>query len=215
MSSRIVLYTDSFWISPYVFSCFVALHEKNVEFEADPIALQRKEHHDQKYRDRSITGRVPALEHGDFWLAESSAIIEYIEELFPAPEHQPLLPRDARDRARARQVMAWIRSDLDALREERPTTTMFYERTDKPLSAAGRAAADKLLHVAALLLPGPKPQLFADWSIADADLAFMLHRLILNGHDVPAHLRDYAQAQWKRPSVAAFVRRERPPFEPY
>ena len=215
MASRLVLYTDSFWISPYVFSCFVALHEKGVEFEADPVALQQREHQRTPYRDRSITGRVPALQHGDYWVAESSAIIEYVDEVYPAPAHPPLLPRDARERARARQVMAWIRSDLDALRAERPTITMFYERANLPLSAAGQAAADKLVRVSNLLLEPSKTQLFETWSVADADLAFMLHRLILNGHDVPANLRAFAETQWARPSIAAFVRRVRLPYEPY
>ena len=111
--------------------------------------------------------------------------------------------------------MAWIRSDLDALRLELPTTTMFYERATQPLTEAGRAAAAKLLRVAGLLVPVDKTQLFADWSIADADLAFMLHRLILNGYDVSAHLLSFAEAQWKRPSVAAFLKRERPTSHPH
>ena len=42
------------------------------------------------YRDRSLTAKVPALEHDDFWLAESSAIAEYLEEAFPPPGHPAL-----------------------------------------------------------------------------------------------------------------------------
>jgi hypothetical protein len=43
----------------------------------------------------------------------------------------------------------------------------------------------------------------------------MLHRLILNGDDVPLRQRAFAEAQWKRSSVAEFVERERPPYVPY
>jgi len=43
----------------------------------------------------------------------------------------------------------------------------------------------------------------------------MLHRLILNGHDVPAKLRTFAEAQWKRPSVQKWVGHSRPPYVAY
>lgn len=212
---RIVLHTDAYWISPYVFSCFVALHEKALPFETSTVSLNDKEQERPAYRDRSLTARVPALEHGDFWLAESSAILEYLDDAFPAPGHQRVLPEGIRERARARQILAWIRSDLGALRDERPTTTMFYERATAPLSPAGEAAAQKLIRVADLAIPEGATSLFGEWSIADSDLAFMLHRLLLNGHEVPSKLRAFAEAQWTRPSVRGFIERTRQPYVPY
>ncbi len=212
--AQLALYGDRFWISPYVYSCFVAVTEKGVPFEWVDVALDRKEQHAPEFRDRSLTGRVPALRHGDFWLSESAAIVEYLDETF-AGTGPALLPAGRQDRARARQVMGWIRSDLLALREERPTTTMFYAPTKKPLGTGGQTAADKLVRVASQLVRDGRTTLFDSWSIADADLAFMLHRLILNGDPVPAALRAYAEATWRRPSVRAFVERERPPYVPY
>ena len=207
-----ILYVDRFWISPYVFSCFVALREKGIAFETRDVGLDRGDQKTDDYRARSITGRVPSLTDGDFSLAESQAIVEYLEDVQPTP---PILPHDSKERARARQLLAWIRSDLDALRAERPTTTMFYDHTSVPLSKAGEAAAAKLVDVASRLVPDGRTQLFGAWSIADADLAFMLHRLLLNGHDVPAKVRAFAETQWSRPSVAEFVRRERPAYVAY
>jgi glutathione S-transferase len=212
---NIKLHSDSFYISPYGFSCWVALREKEIPFEYVSVSLSDKEQRNPAYRERSITGKVPMLEHDGFCLAESSAIIEYVEELFAPPEHPRLLPSDSRQRARARQIMAWIRSDLMPIREERSTTTMFYERANKPLSPAGRAAAENLIRVAELVLPQGETSLFGGFTIADADLAFMLHRLILNGDDVPARLRAFAEAQWKRPSVRSFVEQKRKPYVPY
>jgi glutathione S-transferase len=211
----LVLYSDAYWISPYVFTCFVALREKGLAFELREVALQDGANKQPAYRDRTITGRVPALEHDGFFLAESSAIVEYLEDVFPVPHDRRLLPEPARDRARARQVMAWIRSDLMALREERSTATMFYARAEAPLTPAGQAARDKLLHVADLLIPEEGSSMFGAWSIADADLAFMLHRLILNEHEVSPKIRRYAEVQWARPSVREFVDHERRPFVPY
>jgi glutathione S-transferase len=207
------LHVDTFWISPYVFTAFLALTEKGLPFETVTVALEAKAQQRPGFRDRSITGRVPALVEGDFWLAESQAIVDYLEEAYP--EAPRLLPEGVRDRARARQILAWIRSDLGALREERATHTMFYERATTPLTAAGRAAADNLVRVAELLVPAGATSLFGAWSIADSDLAFMLHRLILNGEPVPAGVRAFAEAQWARPSVRAFVERTRAAYVPY
>lgn len=207
------LHIDWFWISPYVFTTFITLKEKGLAFETIPVALQDKAQLEPGFRDRSITGRVPSLEDGDFWLAESQAIVDYLEEAYP--DTPRVLPAGVKERARARQILGWLRSDLGALREERSTHTMFYGRATTPLTAAGRVAAEKLVRIADLLIPAGATSLFGAWSIADSDLAFMLHRLILNGEEVPAKVRAFADAQWARPSVRAFVERARPAYVPY
>src|SRR5262249_22128720 len=157
----------------------------------------------------SITGRIPAIEHEGFWLAESSAIVEYLEDLFPAPRHQRLLPADLKDRARARMIMAWIRSsrDLLPLIKERSTATMFYEKAKEPLAPEASESAQKLVEVAELLIPQGRTQLFEEWSIADSDLAFCLCRLTMNGHATNAKIEKFVDAQWTRPSVKEFVER--------
>ena len=210
----ITLYGEKFWISPYVLSCFVALKEKGLPFEVKIVSLGDKEQLQPGFA-RSLTSKVPALDHDGFWIAESSAIVEYLEDVFPAPKNARVLPEPVFDRARARQLMSWIRSDLMPIREERPTTTIFYEKAKAPLSAAGRIAADRLLRVAGELLPKGTRHLFGAFTVADADLALMLQRLIKSGDDVPSHLRDYADAQWARPSVAEYVTHARPDFVPY
>lgn len=205
MTDTLTLYIDSNYVSPYAMWAFVALKEKRLPFTLKTVDLAAKQHHETGYEHLTLTGKVPALVHGDFALAESSAIIEYLEDVFPTP---PVLPADARQRARARQLQAWIRSDLMALREERPTTVIFRAPVDKPLSEAGRAAADKLVRVAASLLGEGAEHLFGAWCIADTELALTLNRLVANGDAVPGNLRRYVQAQWARPSVQAWVKRE-------
>jgi glutathione S-transferase len=211
----IVLYTDAFWISPYVFTCFVALREKGVTFETKSVALQNKEQRGASFRAKSLTGRVPALDHGDFSLAESNAIVDYLEDVFPPPAHPALYPADPQERARARQILGWIRTDLMPIREERATHTMFYAHAKEPLGVAGREAKERLLYVADTLVSDGKPYLFGAFSIADADLAFMLHRLLLNDEPVPAKLATYARGVWQRPSIREFVERERLAYVPY
>ena len=215
MPSRLVLYVDPFWISPYVFSAFVALSEKELPFETATVDLTRGEHRREPFRSLSLTSRVPALNHDGFSLSESSAIAEYLEEMFPPPAYSRILPGDPRQRARARQVMAFVRSDLGPLRDERSTETVFYERPRAALSEAGRRSAQKLTEIAERLIPEKASTAFGDWSIADLDLAMALRRLDGDGDLLPPRLRDYVAAQWARPSVRAYVDHPRGPFVPY
>jgi glutathione S-transferase len=205
----VVLNVEPRWVSPYVFACFVALTEKGVGFRSVELDTNQGQTRSADYLARTLTGRVPTLEHGEFALGESSAIVEYLEHVFPEP---PVLPREPRERARCRQLLSWLRSDdLAALREARPTTTMFYEHVTAPLEGAAKLAADKLIGVSERFVHGQHHNLFGTWSIADSELAFMLHRLILNQQPLPARLREYAVAQWQRPSVQQFVQKKRPP----
>jgi glutathione S-transferase len=195
--------------SPFVFTAFVALKEKGVPFAFRVLELGRGEQREPRFVEQSLTARVPTLSAGNFSLSESAAIVEYLEELLPAPEHALLLPAGREERARARQVLGWLRSDLAALRRERPTSSIFFEHVTTPLSEAARADAGKLERIASTLL-GDRRELFGTWSIADADLAIALMRLVANGDAIPPALRAYVQAQWQRPSIAAWVALERP-----
>src|SRR5258706_1387177 len=121
-----ILLGNSMWTSPYVLSSFVVLREKQVAFEVRTVALDQGAQREPDFAAQSLTARVPVLLDGDFALSESSAIAEYLEDSYPAPAHPRVLPPDARSRARARQVMAWVRSDLLPLRAERSAEYVFY-----------------------------------------------------------------------------------------
>jgi glutathione S-transferase len=203
------LYADSLFTSPYALSVFVALTEKGLPFSVKTVDLGSGEQRQAAFADRALTARVPALVEGDFVLTESSAITEYLDESFPPPEYIALYPQDRRQRALARQLQAWVRSDLAPVRVERDTETVFFKKPCAPLSETAQAAAAKLVHVAERLVQGPQ-HLFGDWSIADTDLAIMLSRLVRNGDAVPAKLREYVDFQWQRPSVQAWLARHQP-----
>ncbi|MBE9155574.1 glutathione transferase [Nodosilinea sp. LEGE 06152] len=203
--SPLRLFVDAQFMSPYAMSVFVALHEKALPHELIGVDLAAQENRQADYQRRSLTGRVPMLEHGSFSLSESSAIVEYLEDVFPPPNHAALYPQQPGDRARARQVQAWLRSDLLPLRDERPTTVIFQQPCDTPLSDSARIAVEHLFEAATALLQDYHLSLFSQWCIADTDLALMLNRLVANGDEVPDRLVQYVQHQWQRSSVLAWV----------
>lgn len=203
---KLILWGESTFYSPYVFSVFVALKEKGLSFELKTMSLQAGEHRQGDFPSRSLTGRVPTLEHGDFCLAESSAVDEYLEDVFPPPRYPRLYPELAADRARARQLQAWVRSDLMPLRNERPTSSVFGREPVKPLTAEGQEAATRVVRAAETLLPQGAGHLFGAFTIADLDLAMMLQRLVANGDPVPPRIKAYAEGVWQRPSVQEWLR---------
>ena len=208
-TANLLLYVDAKFVSPYAMSAFVALHEKGLPFEIATIDLAANANLEPHFAAMSLTRRVPTMVHNGFSLSESSAIAEYLNEVFPGT---PLYPADPRSRARARQIQAWLRSDLGPIRQERSTEVVFYGPTKSPLSADAQASAEKLFSVAEALLPVDSANLFGQWCIADVDLALMLNRLVLNGDPVPGRLAAYAKHQWQRPSVQLWVNQRRPPL---
>jgi glutathione S-transferase len=201
----LILYVDRNRISPYALSAYVALSEKRLPFAVQDVDLDAGAARQPPFSALSLTQRVPAIAHDGFILTESNAIADYLDDVFAAPDYPSVLPRDLRQRARARQVQAWLRSDLLALRNERDSTVVFHPpRADHaPLSPAAQAAGAKLLQIAGELVQGE--HLFGAWSIADTDLALMLLRLIKSGQPVPPALRAYALAQWQRPAVRQWL----------
>ncbi len=205
MTKALVLHGDRGWVSPWVFHALVALEEKRLPYALELWPLPLPAEVRARLRALNGLGRVPVLEHGDVAIGESLAISEYLAETFPTPDHPRIFPADLGERARARQTMSFLRTNLFALREQRPTSTVFGAPTDRPLAAEAQAQADELLAAASHAL-GERATIGAAWSIADADLGLALMRLVKNGDPVPARLHDYALAQWARPSVQVYLR---------
>jgi glutathione S-transferase len=207
-----LLYVDSNFASPYALVAYVSLLEKGLPFDVKPLDLFANAQMESSFAATSITRRVPTLIHDHFSLSESSAISEYLDESF---EGTALYPVGLRDRARARQIQAWVRSDLMPIREERPTWVVFCGAKRPALTPQATEAAHKLYAAASQLLEGTGDNLFGEWSIADLDLAMMLQRLVTHGDAVPQRLADYANHQWHRPSVQQWVNLKRPKLTEY
>ena len=80
----------------------IALAEKGIDYESVEVDLPGGEHRGEGFRALNPFSQVPVLEDGDLVIAESVAILEYLEETHPSPA---LMPHDPAGRARCRQWM--------------------------------------------------------------------------------------------------------------
>ena len=91
----------------------IALNLKGLTYESEPVNLLGNEQFSPAHMALSPQGRVPALVlDGGETLIQSPAILEWLEEAYPAP---PLLPREALARAHVRAMAALIGCDIHPL----------------------------------------------------------------------------------------------------
>ncbi len=160
--------------SPYGRAVLIALVEKGVDHRFAPLSPggARLEPH----ISRHPFGRVPVLEHGDFMLYETQAILRYLDRVFPTP---PLSPADTRDLARMDQIlnvcdwylMQGVNNVIGFHRIVAPR--LFGAAPDEAAIAAAMPKAHLVLGEIARLL-GSKPFLTGD-AITLADIVCASH----------------------------------------
>jgi maleylpyruvate isomerase len=87
----------------------IVLNLKGLQYEYIPIRLDKGEHLSAAYGEINPMHGVPTLEVDGKRLYQSSAIIEYLDEVYPDP---PLLPKDPAARAHVRALAAIVGSDM-------------------------------------------------------------------------------------------------------
>ncbi|MCG8506789.1 MAG: maleylacetoacetate isomerase [Sphingomonadales bacterium] len=91
----------------------IALNLKGIDWQPVSVNLAAGEQRGSDYLAVNVQGLVPALEiEGGETLAQSVALLEYLEETHPEP---PLLPAGAVDRARVRAMVGLIACDIHPL----------------------------------------------------------------------------------------------------
>ncbi len=93
--------------STYTRSVRLALEEKGVPHELVEVDILGGAHKQPPYSSRQPFGKVPAFEHAGNTFYETSAILRYIDEVFPGPALQPSTPAA---RAAVNQVMSIVDS---------------------------------------------------------------------------------------------------------
>lgn len=148
-------------VSNYFNIARAALVEKRVPHE---IVTVRAEQTDA-FLAKNPMGKIPVLEGPDGWIAETVAILEYIDDIYPESSLRPASPGL---RARARQMM-----NLVQLYVEAPARSLFpgvfgSGSNSAPSIAATRAALDRST-MALRRMARPAPFLFGR-GLSSADL---------------------------------------------
>lgn len=104
------LYT--FFRSSTSYRVRIALAVKGLEWEPRYISLPKMEHRSAAYMEVNPQGLVPALIDGGLLLAQSLAILEYLDEVYPEPR---ILPDDPADRAYVRGLAQIVGCDMHPL----------------------------------------------------------------------------------------------------
>ena len=104
----------SYWRSSAAYRVRIALNLKGLDHEIVPVSLAPgvSEHRGDEYRAKNPQMLVPFLEDGDLGIAQSMAILEYLEETYP---DVALLPRTEPERNRVRAFCNGIACDIHPL----------------------------------------------------------------------------------------------------
>ncbi len=111
----------------------IALNLKGLSADHRFIHLRKGEQTQDAYRKINPAGLVPYWIDDDLELAQSIAIIEYLDETHPNP---PLLPPDAKGRAIAREIALVVAADIHPIGNLRVLSRL----TDMGVDEATRGA---------------------------------------------------------------------------
>jgi maleylacetoacetate isomerase len=113
MADSLTLY--SYWRSSAAYRVRIALNLKDLDYAIAPVHLLRAggEQHKAAYRDVNPQQLVPTLVDGNRVIRQSLAIIEYLDDAYPATTR--MLPTAMRRCARVRAIAQAIASDIHPL----------------------------------------------------------------------------------------------------
>src|SRR5437867_6064672 len=90
--------------SPYAWRAQLGLEHKALAYELKILSFSAGDTRKPEFVALNPRHQVPVLVDGDFVLYESNAIVEYLDEAFPATG-VPLFPGDTRTRALVRRLV--------------------------------------------------------------------------------------------------------------
>jgi glutathione S-transferase len=201
---RRVLYIGNKNISSWSLRAWLALREKGVAFEERVVDLRAPDHAPD-LATISPARTVPALHDGDLVVYDSLAIMEYAEEAFPGPA---LMPRDPRERARVRSLLAWMHAGFAEMRRGMPFEGTFHAHPVAAPDAALRDAARAAEAWERELTRSDGPYLLGALSLADLTFVPVIRRLRAHGFPLARYPRAavWATELMGRESVREWMR---------
>jgi len=186
------------FVSPYVRKVLACINLKRLSYEVDPITPFFG---NDEFERLSPLRRIPVLIDGDLSVSDSTVICEYLDEAYSG---HALLPRDLKDRARAR----WLEEFADTRLGDIFIWGLFYQKIVHPMvwgEPGDQARIDRILNEdapAALdYLERQLPAdgfLFGEIGVADIAIASFFRNAAYAGFEPDA-------ARW--PRTAGFVAR--------
>jgi len=155
--------------SPYAWRVQLALEHKALPYERKVLSFSAGDTRKPEFLALNPRHRVPVLVDGDFVLYESNAIVEYLDEAYPATG-APLFPGDVRTRALVRRLISEVDDYLDQALD--PLTTQAFSKKPEERDAAAIAAArSAIVDELALFTKSMRGDFFAG-PLSAADFAF-------------------------------------------
>ena len=190
--------------SPYAQKIKIALREKSIPFQMELPASLGTGRTDDPFGTGNPRAEVPLLVDGETRIFDSTIILEYIEERWPDP---PLLPRTPQGRAEARMTEDVCDTQYEAVTWGF-SEVHWFGRASGALAETLLSAAARQTRVLQEWLTGRLGD--AAWfggttfCRADAAVAPVLHRSVLNGMGPPSGspLAAWYERLLQRPSVA-------------
>jgi maleylacetoacetate isomerase len=106
----------------------IALHLKQIPFQATSISLLKHEQYQSTYLKLNPTGGVPTWQDENITLSQSLAILEYLDEAYP--QTPKIIPQDIIQRAKARQLAMIIACDIHPLNNLRVKEYLHWDEKD-------------------------------------------------------------------------------------
>jgi glutathione S-transferase len=178
----------------------IALEEKSIPCEQVLVDMAARKHREPEYLALNPYSRVPTLVDGELVLYESTAILNYLEALFPEP---PLLPSDVKGRALVDMHMKLC--DLQFTRQAGvilfPKRFLPKERWDEKLFAQMRTEIDKHLAILERQLGDNDYVVGNKYSLVEVCYAPFLAFLDLIEVTPPPRIAEWSKRILSRPSV--------------
>jgi glutathione S-transferase len=203
-----------FAASNYFNKVKLALLEKQIPF-SEELAIPSR---DPTFLDASPRGKVPFVRIGDSTLCESQAIVEYLEDAYPAI---PLYPADPLERARCRELIQILELHVELIARRLYPGALFGLPMHEKVK--DQVADDLKPGIAALKRRVRFAPFIAGDRLTYADVAAVFHlplvALVIRKTfdedrlaEIPG-IPDYLALMYARPHVAAVeaIRRERTP----